>query len=349
MDVAGPDALHERLASAGREIIFLVGAPLTAPSAGSPLGVPGVPAMVTRIRALCENRPRALRELERRLSETSNPYQTAFRVVVEYFGQDTANRIVRDAVLEARLPASHPTFGPSDETACEQLENDLDGWHYPPAVAALGRLCACMPSRFGGTILTTNFDPLLELSIRRARGRAFSSVLHGDGSLEQARGEGCHVVHVHGYWHGTDTLHSPLQLGQDRPQLRASLARLLNHRTLVVMAYGGWDDIVTRTLQDVAADQGAFPDVLWCFYDADAERIRRDNERLFEQLRSAISRSRATFYKGIDCHAFLPELVTELLGATASMASDVPRVEPARDPRGGRRMRPATSAGRPPS
>jgi hypothetical protein len=161
-------------------------------------------------------------------------------------------------------------------------------------------------------VLTTNFDPLVELSVRRARGRAFSTVLHGDGSLEQSRGEGCHVVHVHGYWHGTDTLHAPLQLGQDRPQLRASLARLLNHRTLVVIAYGGWDDIFTRTLEDVTADLGAFPDVLWCFYDRDPERIRSTNARLFEQLRPAIGRHRAAFYAGIDCHAFLPELVAEM-------------------------------------
>ncbi|EYF06769.1 hypothetical protein [Chondromyces apiculatus] len=85
------------------------------------------------------------------------------------------------------------------------------------------------------------------------------------------------MVHMHGYWYGTDTLHAPLQLGQERPQLRASLARLLTGRTLVVLAYGGWDDIFTRTLRDVSADQGAYPDALWCFYDRDPERIRRDN------------------------------------------------------------------------
>jgi hypothetical protein len=312
MDFAGPEALLERIATAEREVVFLVGSPLTAPSGGSPLGVPGVAGMVDRIKALFRDRPRALRQLELKLEAEPNRYQAAFRHVLQFRGPDAANAIIREAVLEARLPRARPDQAASDDAAWVQLENDLDGWHYPPAVEALGRLIADHPDRFGGTVLTTNFDPLVELSVRRARGRAFSSVLHGDGSLEQSRGEGCHVVHVHGYWHGTDTLHAPLQLGQDRPQLRASLARLLNHRTFVVIAYGGWDDIFTRTLQEVTADQGAFPDVLWCFYDRDPARIEAANARLFADLRPAIARHRATFYAGIDCHAFLPELSAEL-------------------------------------
>lgn len=311
MDLANHDALLDRLATAGREIVFLVGAPLTAPSSASGLGVPGVAAMVERIRALFQDRPRALTELDRALSADPNRYQAAFRHVLHFRGPDAANSVIRDAVLDARLPGARPERL-ADRAACDGLENDLDGWHYPAGVAALGRLIARHGARFGGTVLTTNFDPLLELSIRRAGGRAFSTVLHGDGSLEQARGQGCHVVHVHGYWHGTDTLHSPLQLGQDRPQLRASLARLIRDRTVVVMAYGGWDDIFTRTLQEVTADLGAYPDVLWCFYEGDDARIRSHSQPLFDQLRPAISRQRAIFYKGIDCHTFLPELIAEL-------------------------------------
>ena len=321
MNFAGPEALLERIATAEREVVFLVGAPLTAPAGDSPLGVPGVAAMVERIKALFQDRPRALRELEHQLEADPNRYQAAFRHVLQFRGPDAANAVIREAVLEARVPGARLDRGAADEAVWAQLENDLDGWHYTPAVEALGRLVAAHPRRFGGTVLTTNFDPLVELSIRRARGRAFSTMLHGDGSLEQSRGEGCHVVHMHGYWHGMDTLHAPLQLGQDRPQLRASLARLLNHRTLVVIAYGGWDDIFTRTLQEVTADQGAFPDVLWCFYDSDPARIQQSSARLFEQLRPAIARHRATFYAGIDCHAFLPELAAELRSAGAEVST----------------------------
>ena len=231
MNFAGPEALLERIATAEREVVFLVGAPLTAPARGSPLGVPGVAAMVERIKALFQGRPGPLRALEQKLEADPNRYQAAFRHVLDFRGPDAANAIIRDAVLEARVPGARVDRAVAHEAGWVQLENDLDGWHYPPAVEALGRLVAAHPRRFGGTVLTTNFDPLVELSVRRARGRAFSTVLHGDGSLEQSRGEGCHVVHVHGYWHGMDTLHAPTQLGQDRPQLRASLLASTLFRT----------------------------------------------------------------------------------------------------------------------
>ena len=216
MDFADHDALLDRLATVKREVVFLVGAPLTAPARGSALGVPGVEAMVERIRALFQGRKSALQKLEEKLQNEQNRYQAAFRHVLQFRGPDEANAVIRNAVLEARVPGARPE-GIVDEAACSKLENDLDGWHYAPGVHALGQLVARAPSRFGGTVVTTNFDPLLELSILRAGGRAYSTVLHGDGSLEQARGQGCHVVHVHGYWQGTDTLHSPLQLAAIAP------------------------------------------------------------------------------------------------------------------------------------
>jgi hypothetical protein len=33
--------------------------------------------------------------------------------------------------------------------AYKGLENDLDGWHYPPGALALGQLAARYPERFG--------------------------------------------------------------------------------------------------------------------------------------------------------------------------------------------------------
>lgn len=62
MDFASPTALLERLLTAKREVVFLVGAPLTAPTGSSGLGVPGVAAMVDRIRAMFQSRPRIARE-----------------------------------------------------------------------------------------------------------------------------------------------------------------------------------------------------------------------------------------------------------------------------------------------
>src|SRR6185369_6260943 len=90
------ETLLYRLAAATREVVFLVGAPLTAPGAGAPLGVPGVAAMVSRIRARIEARvPRALTHFDKSTTGAENPYQEAFRFLVATLGQDDANAVIR--------------------------------------------------------------------------------------------------------------------------------------------------------------------------------------------------------------------------------------------------------------
>ncbi len=338
MDFAEPEALLERLTNPSREVVFLVGSPLTAPTRGSPLGVPDVKGMLALIRDLFlkDGSPRALEELTRKLDEKPlSPYQVAFQHLSHYCGTDVVNTLIQEAVLKARLPESRPAASQlTSIDHCEHLENELDSWHYTPAVDALGRIVAGFVPRIGRMLLTTNFDPLVELSIRRAGGRVYSRMLAGDGSLDDMRGEGSCVVHLHGYWYGTDTLHTPLSLGQDRPQLRASLQRLLRRCTVVVMAYSGWDDVFTRALVELGGDMGESPDVLWCWYERDPAIIQRNNAQLFDRLGPAIARHRVTFFPGVDCHVFLPRLLNELVHETSGARPYLLGLEPARDEEG---------------
>ena len=313
---ADQDALHYRLASADQEVVFLVGSALTKTTDGVP-GVPGVWDMIERIKGCfrpdpADPEPRAARKreaaekLEATLDAAPNPYQAGFRFLIERLGVPTVNQLVVESVLAA---CQSPPADPTSEGALQALDFETSAWHLPAGVKALGGLAARHRERFGRTVLTTNFDPLIEAAIRAADGHAHSTVLVGDGALEITRGEGSHVVHAHGYWVGADTLHTPTALEQERPRLRRSLARLYDRRTLVVMGYGGWDDVFTQSLSEVVRDQGAFTEVLWCFYSADEEEIVDEKARLLEQLEPALNRQRATLYKGIDCHRVLPALL----------------------------------------
>ncbi|WP_434422841.1 SIR2 family protein [Nannocystis pusilla] len=167
-------------------------------------------------------------------------------------------------------------------------------------------------------VLTSNFDPLVAISVRRAGGRAYVTALHGDGSLAGVDGQGCLVVHFHGDWFRTDTLHTPAQLGQDRPKLSASLAQLISARTLVVLGYSGWDDVFTRSL--IATVRGGLAPlkIAWAFYPDDEAAIVRGSSRLLEALRPGIELGRVVLYKGIDAHTFLPRLAERLAEPTAS-------------------------------
>ena len=316
-DFASEDDLLDRLTAQPHDLVYLVGSAVTAaPRPGEP-GVPRVDGVIEQIRRVY-SKPDALERLDRVLAaEPGHRYQAAFRHLQRTRGQDLANAIIRRCVLQARVPSRkfpsvHADIADGAHELCRELEHDLDGWHLPPAVGALGRLLASTPSAARPVVLTSNFDPLVTVSVHRAGGRAFTTALHSDGGFGAIDGHGTLVVHFHGDWFRSDTLHTPAQLGQDRPRLGASLAHLLANRTLVVLGYGGWDDIFTRSLIQVIRGEMAAIDVLWTFYSDDEARITSDSAGLLQNLAPGIERGRVMLYKGIDAHGFLPRLAAAL-------------------------------------
>ena len=158
-------------------------------------------------------------------------------------------------------------------------------WVLPRAVDLLGNLLVAYSDTFGGTVLTTNFDPLIEVSVLKHGGRCYRTRASRRWKLGLTVAEGTHIIHLHGYWQGSDTLHIPHQLVQLRPQLGKSLARLVEASTLVVVGYGGWDDVITRTLVESLSDSANNPEIMWAFHGDNTAAIEASNERLLAVLR----------------------------------------------------------------
>ena len=260
--------------------------------------------------------------------EIKHPYQRAFEFLHGRRGQDIANRIVRTAVWQALNATNWPEFLPEasphniDFATCRALEREVDAWILPTAVDLLGKLLVTYSDTFGGAVLTTNFDPLIEVSVLKHGGRCYRTMLHDDGQLGQTVAEGTHIVHLHGYWYGSDTLHTPQQLVQPRPQLKRSLARVVEASTLVVIGYSGMDDVITRTLMELLADSESTPEIMWAFHERDSGIIESSNKRVLDVLQLGIGRGRVLLYKGIDCHCVFSEIYEQLKPRYAT-ASDI--------------------------
>src|SRR5688572_668463 len=260
-----------------RPVVFLVGAALVAPPSPGAPGVPDVAGMVDLIRQRYVTRgPEALGAFAHALSTSKeSAYQAALRHLFKTHGPDEVARMIREAVLRARLSVAsdhHAAAIRGDAESCRRLEHDVDGWSLPPAVESLGRLIASRRDAYGRYVLTTNFDPLIEIAIRRAQGTPVRTVLQRDGRFTDVDAEdGSHVVHLHGDWFRSDTLHTPQQLRQDRPRLASALRDVVKKQTLVVMGYGGWNDIVTDKLAEIVDDDDAAFDIVWAFYERDPE------------------------------------------------------------------------------
>ncbi|SHF71530.1 NB-ARC domain-containing protein [Kaistia soli DSM 19436] len=314
-DFFSEDALFDRLTSGVRRnqrpVTFLVGSAVSSPiSEGTP-GVPNTDGIVELIRREFDSD--VLDELNREIEASEHRYQTAFRFLQGRRGQAHVNDIVKKAVWSARaapIDSSQaiqyvPTSSTDDEV-CLAYEDDISSWWLSPSHKALGQLLSKEPNLFGGSILTTNFDPLIEVAIRSFGGAYYRTTLHRDGDLNQTHSDGCHVIHLHGHWFGTDTLHTPRQLSQSRPRLESSLYHLIKGRTVVVVGYGGWDDVFTQALMNVVVDDRASPDVLWTFR-SDAPAM---NPKLQGFLLPGLDRGNVTLYSGVDCNAFLPRLAS---------------------------------------
>ena len=232
----------------------------------------------------------------------ADAYQATMKWLHGSLTQSGVNEVIRKAVLQARVNTAGTVF---------QGDGNPADWYLPAGTRGLAALVAGDAARFTGPILTTNFDPLISLSLVDIGLRRRVRVIDADGALpigaEADPGE-IDVVHLHGYWQGANTLHTPAQLTSPRPKLNASLRRLLQQRTLVVVAYSGWDDVFTRALADVLQDAEAQVTVLWCFRETDAAVIESKYASLFNKVQGALTSGVLHLYGGVDCHAVFSEM-----------------------------------------
>ena len=317
------ERLSTGLRKRSQEVVFLVGAPLSAPTAPGKPGVPGVDGMIELIRSEFSGELAQIAALNQTLDAAGyRRYQDAFVFLQGRRGQPTVNEIVRNAVRAARNPGSiEPGTGldGAPDEAGRLLDSDISGWTLSSGTEGLGKLVTAYPARFGQLILTTNFDPLIEVAIQRAGGQYFKTMLQSDGNLTQTTAIGCHVIHLHGYWYGSDTLHTPRQLTQARPRLRASLVSLLRNKLVVVCAYSGWDDAFTEAMMEVVRDDSAHPEIIWTFLSATPTL----DDRLAQALEPGIDRGRVTLYAAIDCHRLFPRLCDTWSGLEAKAVARI--------------------------
>ncbi len=286
-----------------RRIVFLVGAGLSLPPTARAPGVPGAEEIVRRVTDRLQGDGAKL------------GYQDALELYRRHRGQRGLDELVREAVLEACVdgdPAVIAAARGGDLEACRRLEREPAAWALPPGVEALGRLIAACPDTFGTAVFTTNFDPLVEVAIRRAKGQSHTSFLAEDGRISDRYGDGCHVIHVHGLWSGEGhTAHTVAQLTRPRPQLRRGLERFLERSDLVVLGYGGWRDVFSEVITSIVIDPAQCTEVLWCFYEPDWEEIEGRYATNLERLAPGLD-TVVVPYVGIDANGFLLRLARGL-------------------------------------
>jgi hypothetical protein len=292
------------LATPERGLAYLVGAPIANDAGG---GVPGVGGLIDIMSEVAAEEDFVDEDAFYGALPDTEDAGEVYRAAMGWWGDegggiDRINQIVRRSVMRA-------CTNPGALGEPPRREGAPADWYLPKGVRDLAALVCSGVEKFEGPILTTNFDPLLELAIRGEGGFDLTVPIdRRDGSIPEFPPRVHPVVHLHGYWLKSDTLNTARQLEQDRAKLRRSLERLLRKRRLVVVSYGGWDDVFTRTLTGLVRDGEMELDVVWGFYENDPEVIEQKYAALIEGVRPEIG-NRFQAYGGIDAHSVFGEMV----------------------------------------
>ncbi|WP_375601279.1 SIR2 family protein [Enterobacter hormaechei] len=281
------NALISALLRSPKPLTILIGSALSLPDENS-IGVPGVSGIVERIKKHVES-VGLIDEFNQEMKGVTDSqlYQKGLEFVAGWQSQDAVNQIIIDAVKEAYDPLN-------------------EEWGAPNAIV---ELCDFIKESDGlvRTILTTNFDPLIQKRLKKIGVDYLQINLDSDGSLaniSSSNDKDLKIVHLHGFWDKTNSLHTQAQLQAERPQLKASLKDILFDTTMLIIGYGGWDDVFINALGDATYENNKEVNILWAFYEKDELRIINNNKHLFTKLQKFITQGRFKPYAGIDCKNF---------------------------------------------
>ncbi|HEV2784453.1 MAG TPA: SIR2 family protein [Actinophytocola sp.] len=298
-EVALRSRLLYLLKESEKPIAFVVGSGLTVGT------VPGVGEMVTSMRKSLED-PDDMARFDAAVNQTvpSQRYQKAAEFIFLNRGQKLLNRIIRLSVLRACADVSvaEKRQVVDIEETLKNLELEAS-WRMDKGVSALGRLLTAMPADIRGPVLTTNFDPLIEVAVRNAGGTPHTQVLDDDGKIEAASLPGAiTIAHMHGLWRRGDTLHFQHQLDRERPMLDGAIRSALAGHAVVVLGYGGWTDIFTKSLIERTKERDFMGmELLWGSYSTLAS-----GEESIGVLSAIGGSNSVSVYQGIDANIFLP-------------------------------------------
>lgn len=286
------NALLSAIKRTNKPLSIVIGSPI---SFSSGIGMPGVSSVSEIVNMIEEkvNQENLIDDYNEVVTSdnTNERYQEGFDFIKNFINQDAVNEIIKKAVLNAYIEKE-------------------SRWHIPEG---LDNLCQIIAKKNidVANIITTNFDPLISEGIKLHGAHPKLNIFHADGSMNTYSNDipnSIPIVHLHGFWEGADTLHTPKQLTTRRPLLKSALSNIIKNTTVLVIAYGGWDDIFTEALNDIAYDNDANVDVMWAFFENDESIVNKKYEKLLNNVKNIYLRGRFRTYYGIECNAFLATL-----------------------------------------
>lgn len=191
--------------------------------------------------------------------------------------------------------------------------SEEDTWALSKAMSDLSNLLKISNGKIK-TILTTNFDEMIEQAVDQAGLKYHQYNLVKDqsiGLIKSNDNPDIIVAHMHGIW-DSDTMHTSRQLLSLRERIEESIIHILSSSKLYVIGYSGWDDIFIRSLESAVKSNENSYTVKWAYYNPIESVVQDENVKLFSKIQPAVSNNRFQGYIGVDCNNFFEDVAAEL-------------------------------------
>lgn len=296
------EQLRHNIERGSKPIAFIVGSGLTCGS------VPGVQWYVDKMHS--DFTGEALDRFNEKVAglTPAESYQQAAEFAKMNRSQDWLNRLIRLGVLHAlpgfeQLPRNMIRELLDDDRVLKRIERDPSYWLLGDGVKALGCILGTkIEEDRRGPVVTTNFDPLVEVAVRSAGHNVSTQWLGSDDRITHSdAGDAVEIAHVHGFYRNTTTLNTQSQLTRPRVRLGGSIRERLRGHYVLVCGYGGWQDCFTRALLErIAEDDDLDMEISWGWHGPSPTE-----ERIATELHNfdAISQ-----FSGIDVNTLFPKV-----------------------------------------
>ncbi|MFF8317792.1 SIR2 family protein [Streptomyces bobili] len=254
------------------------------------------------------------------ISDPGLKYQGAAAILTRQAGEKAVMRAIRAAVLRAchDVPEREVTEVARNEAQCREYVRS-GSWSIPAGYKHFAQFFAGLNGKVRGPIITTNFDPLIEIALHEAGVSAepLSVPIDSSPTLDQLREFIAQpVLHIHGYWTGAATSNAPARINADRPRLDRVLQALLTDSVVLVVGYSGWLDgfmksLRSRVLNEADALQA---EVLWAAYEKEPAKAIGQGA-----LRELVGAPGFTLYLDVNGHT----LFSGLLDGKGGQAQEV--------------------------
>lgn len=276
--VTGLDDLQARLRTAvedaDRKLNFVFGAGL---SNGL---IPSVSDMINVfISELPKPEQKAVRSKVEVHQTDIERYQAAAQLVLARGGVKRVRAALCRATLNACTISHDELVELSNNLTVDRLRQieQTGPWKQSRSHAKFAAFYADLPTSLRGKILTTNFDPLLELNLNAAGIPAEPIPIAGDVVPTQEQLDeqtSTPVFHLHGFWRTTNSLHTASQLERTRPTVSRLIRQTFSNSIVFVIGYGGWSDVFMSSLAEALQDGQLYDcELCWAIYSNDENSI----------------------------------------------------------------------------